>query len=237
MVAPSAPASAPTASYDSEVCVAVVARRRSERRRVAETLARDGLDVLAAAPRANELSTQVVERQPDAVVIASTAPGDDLLQQAQLVRERLPDAHVVLVAELGGRQAIRSALGAGADGFVVHERLEPTLAVTVRSVCSGQLAVPPELRGGVERRALSHRERQILGLVVLGFTNAGIAAKLCLAESTVKSHLSSAFAKLGVRSRNQATALILDPEAGVGAGILSLSGQTAALLSDGAAAP
>ena len=57
----------------------------------------------------------------------------------------------------------------------------------------------------------------------MGFTNAEIAAKMFLAESTVKSHLSSAYTKLGVRSRKDAAMMILDPVAGLGPGILTIN--------------
>ena len=57
----------------------------------------------------------------------------------------------------------------------------------------------------------------------MGFSNAEIARKLFVTEATVKSHLSSSFAKLGVRSRAEATARILDPEHGLGTGILAIS--------------
>jgi DNA-binding NarL/FixJ family response regulator len=57
----------------------------------------------------------------------------------------------------------------------------------------------------------------------MGFSNAEIARQLFVTEATVKSHLSSAFSKLGVRSRAEATARILDPEHGLGTGILSIS--------------
>jgi DNA-binding NarL/FixJ family response regulator len=60
-------------------------------------------------------------------------------------------------------------------------------------------------------------------MVVLGLTNGEIAHKLRLSESTVKSHLSSSFTKLGVRSRGEAASLILDPAAGLGTGILVIS--------------
>jgi hypothetical protein len=55
--------------------------------------------------------------------------------------------------------------------------------------------------------------------------NSQIAARLFLAESTVKSHLNSAFGKLGVRSRNEAVSLILDPQRGLGLGILAVGGE------------
>ncbi len=59
----------------------------------------------------------------------------------------------------------------------------------------------------------------------MGYMNGQIAEQLFLAESTVKSHLSSAFGKLGVRSRNEAVDLILDAERGLGMGILGLGGD------------
>jgi DNA-binding NarL/FixJ family response regulator len=127
------------------------------------------------------------------------------------------------------RRALRDLLGAGVDGIVLERQLEACLALAVRAARSGQLVLPGEFRPQVAKPRLSPRERQILALVVIGFTNGEIAQKLFVTETTVKSHLSSAFAKLGVRSRTEATDLILDPESGLGTGILAIS--------DGEAAP
>jgi DNA-binding NarL/FixJ family response regulator len=135
----------------------------------------------------------------------------------------MPQAGIVVVAS-EQPASLRECLDAGANGFVLDSPDAP-LAVTLRAVCSGQLCVPQDLWGRVSRPALSGREKQILGMVVMGFSNAEIAKKLYVAESTVKSHLSSAFARLGVRSRSEATALILDHEHGLGAGILGISGN------------
>ena len=74
--------------------------------------------------------------------------------------------------------------------------------------------MPRALRRQLAPQALSHREKEILALVVVGYTNAQIAASLFVAECTVKSHLSSAFAKLDVGSRAEAAAVVQDPESG-----------------------
>jgi DNA-binding NarL/FixJ family response regulator len=80
----------------------------------------------------------------------------------------------------------------------------------------------------VEKPAFSHREKQVLRLVADGLTNSEIAERLFLSESTVKSHLSTAFAKLGVRSRKEAAALVLDPEGALGAILLDAGEPTPA---------
>jgi len=80
--------------------------------------------------------------------------------------------------------------------------------------------VPREAREHVEKPVLSLREKQILNLVVSGLTNRQIAERLYLAESTVKTHLTAAFGKLGVRSRSEAAAALLDPEEPLLAGLL-----------------
>jgi DNA-binding NarL/FixJ family response regulator len=128
---------------------------------------------------------------------------------------------VAVVPGADGNEA-RRALAAGAAGIVFTEDLT-ALAATVAAVAVGQLAIPSSLRTSVTKPALTTRERQILALVVIGFTNREIADQLVVAESTVKSHLFSAFRRLGVRTRKEATALILDGQQGLGSGILTIT--------------
>ena len=117
------------------------------------------------------------------------------------------------------------ALAAKLDGTVLLDDLRRSLAPTLLAVAAGQCVVPRRLRQLVDRPALSPRERQILAMVVLDFSNGQIADKLFVTESNVKQHLSSAFAKLGVGSRNEASELILDSESGLGPGILRISSE------------
>lgn len=123
------------------------------------------------------------------------------------------------------RWTVRAVLSAGASGVILTVDLDSALGPCVKAMQAGQICVPRAFRGQIEPPALSSREKQILGLVVMSYTNSQIAQHLFLAESTVKSHLSSAFGKLGVRSRNEAVDLILDRERGLGIGILALGGE------------
>lgn len=157
------------------------------------------------------------------VVLASQELGARQLDQLRLVRERLRETPAVWVGPMPDRRLVREALRVGLAGLVLEGELEDCLVPAIWSAAAGQLSLPGSLRELVAKPTLSTREKQILAMVVLGFNNGEISRKLHLAESTVKSHLSSSFAKLGVRSRNQAAALILDPSAGLGAGILAIT--------------
>jgi DNA-binding NarL/FixJ family response regulator len=136
---------------------------------------------------------------------------------------------VVLPADTPGAR-LRRAVRLGAHGVVTADRLADVLAPTVAALLAGQLVVPPAVRRQLAPTPLSHREKQVLNLVVAGYTNRQIADALYLSESTVKTHVSSAFAKLDARSRAEAAAIVLHPEDGRGLGVLSmgLDGRVAA---------
>jgi DNA-binding NarL/FixJ family response regulator len=119
---------------------------------------------------------------------------------------------------------LRPFLAAGAAGIVWEEDVDACLVSAVRAVFAGQLVLPADAATLVAKPSLSTREKQVLGLVVIGFSNSDIARKLHLAETTVKSHLTSSFRKLGVRTRSEAATRILDPQTGLGLGILAVTG-------------
>jgi DNA-binding NarL/FixJ family response regulator len=159
---------------------------------------------------------------PVCVVVAAGRPDGATVSALRLIRSEIAAAAVVIACERASGTEVRRGIRLGVDGVVLNDRLEDALGLVVATVCAGQVSVPGARRGDICSPALTSREKQILRLVIGGLTNGQIAARLFLAESTVKSHLSSAFGKLGVSSRNEAASLILDPDRGRGLGILSV---------------
>ena len=155
------------------------------------------------------------------VVCGSLRTGERMFSP---VRERFPEARVIACGPPGDGQLLRWAVDRGVDGVVWDSRLDGTLLPTIQAVGAGQFAVPQEMLGRKRSDELTNREKQSLSLVLMGLTNREIAQKLFVSESTVKSHLNTAYRKLGVHSRSEAARLIADPEAGLGTGILAITG-------------
>lgn len=159
---------------------------------------------------------------PDVLVVHSLRVTSDELLLLRNVKRRCDGARLVVICHAADGRGARRTLDAGVDGLMFADAIEVVLVPTISAVMAGQTVVPSRLRSAVIKPSLSFREKQILGLVALGFTNRQIGSRLFLAESTVKSHLSSVFTKLGVRSRSEAAAIILDPHDSLGLGILQM---------------
>jgi DNA-binding NarL/FixJ family response regulator len=196
------------------------------RQTIAKILARAGFSVRPFDSVDAILGEDALE-DPSAIVLWVEDTVSSLPGLVEPLTKRLAPTPVIVVCETIERWGVRAALTAGAAGVVLAAELDSALTPCLRAAQTGQICVPRQYRRHVEPPVLSTREKQILGLVVMGYMNSQIASQLFLAESTVKSHLSSAFGKLGVRSRNEAVNLILDPERGLGMGILGLVGEPA----------
>ncbi|HEX3976858.1 MAG TPA: response regulator transcription factor [Solirubrobacteraceae bacterium] len=129
---------------------------------------------------------------------------------------------VVLVCDRFEAAQLSAVIAAGISGVALHAEADRTLIPTIAAVAIGQMCFPGQRGLATAKPVLSIREKQVLGLVALGLSNGEIADRLVVAESTVKSHLTSAFAKLGVRSRHEAAHLVVNPDSGLGLGFLSL---------------
>jgi DNA-binding NarL/FixJ family response regulator len=210
----------PPAPVRGTQSAAVVARDELLRRRIGDALCSAGIVLVDEAAEPAALSEQV--RDASVIVVSG---GSRAIERKRLVRaahSRFPATSVIVISPASAAGS-HEALEAGAGGVVLESQIEATLAATVSAVSAGQVVVPPRLRHQAARSSLSSREKQVLALVVRGLTNQQIAGRLFLAESTVKTHLSSVFRKLGVASRSDAAALVLDPDQKLGLRILGLS--------------
>ena len=131
--------------------------------------------------------------------------------ELSVLAELAPSITAIALLAAAGRHAVRRALSAGAHGAVTTDEVTRVLVPCLEAVASGLICVPADRADELTRPVLSHREKQVVWLAARGLTNFEIATRLFLAESTVKSHLSASFRKLGVRSRAEAAALVLDP--------------------------
>jgi DNA-binding NarL/FixJ family response regulator len=185
------------------------------RRRILGVLKREGI---ASAARSTA-------EPGDLAVVAERCSATETARVVEELRGLGSAMPIVLVVRPGGRAGSRAARLA--DGVILDTSLEETLGTALRAVHAG-LRVEPRGEGAQPALPLfSPREKEVLALLVLGFSNALIARRLHVAEATVKSHLSSCFRKLAVRSRAEACARILDPAGGLGLGILGLSASEA----------
>ncbi|MEA2151615.1 MAG: hypothetical protein QOD69_3445 [Solirubrobacteraceae bacterium] len=203
------------AALSHGLVIAMLAHDDLAARRIDGSLVADGLAVATRWPSAGDVDPDDLS-VPDVLVVVFGRGITVRDQQMRRLRRMFPDIHIVAVIPEDSRRGIRRAIEAGANGVVFECDLESALSVTIRAILAGQIAVPATRRHELDRPTLSSREKQVIGLVVSGKSNKAIAGELFLAESTVKCHLSSAFAKLGVRSRNEAADLVIQSGAELG---------------------
>ncbi|MGC1852329.1 MAG: response regulator transcription factor [Solirubrobacterales bacterium] len=191
--------------------VIVVSSEAEMRRRIVDALAEHDTRTLKEIDSSTALEKLAADASSVIVLACDIDAPREMASLRRLHREA-PEPAIVVISPPATGTGVRRALDAGADGLVFDSELELTLAATVRAVASGQSAVPRKLRASVEKPMLSHREHQVLVLVRTGLTNAEIAERLFLAESTIKSHVASIFAKCGLRSRKELIATATEPE-------------------------
>lgn len=176
-----------------------------------------------------EGSLETVARHSLRVLVYAGDVGGEVLRSMRRIKREQPDLRVVVIALPGGPHA-RHAIGYLIDGVVDEELIDTALSPTIATVLAGHAVLPSSRTTELIAPSLSHREKEVLVLAALGLTNAEIAKRLFLAKSTTKSHLTLAFGKLGVSTRSEAAALVLDRETAVGRSLAVLLGQAQATL-------
>jgi DNA-binding NarL/FixJ family response regulator len=175
----------------------------------------EAADGLAAA----ELVDALV---PDVVLMDMRMPVLGGLEATRLITQAHPGIGVLILTTFADEASVIDVLRAGAKGFLTKDADRAEVAAAVRAVAQGHTtlggnlgaqlaasAAPSSVRPDLASRfGLTNREDEVLGLIGEGLSNTEIAERLFVGVTTVKTHINAIFAKLGVRDRAQAMALV-----------------------------
>ncbi|BCJ63526.1 response regulator [Polymorphospora rubra] len=179
----------------------------------------DGVTVVGAAGDGARALDLIAERRPDVVLMDLRMPVLDGIAATAQVRDRFPDVAVVVLTTYADEESIAGALAAGARGYLTKDAGRAEIGMALRAAVAGHSMFDPvvsaRLAAAMNRPAqppardrlpdgLTQREAEVLGQLAQGRTNAEIAAALFVAETTVKTHINNAFAKIGARNRTEA---------------------------------
>lgn len=144
----------------------------------------------------------------DLVMLDLGLPGCVGEESLRRFREEHPSLKVVVVSAATDRHTILASFRLGATGYVPKTSKPSVIVAALQIVAGGGTYVPSEILSGPtgDKRRLSDREMDVMRLMLTGLSNADIANKLAIADSTVKQHMASIYASLGVHTRAQAMA-------------------------------
>ena len=181
--------------------------------------AQPDIEVVGLAADGDECLRVVAELAPDVVLMDVRMPVLDGISATRELSASAPKTRILMLTTFDVDDYVFDALSAGAAGFLLKDASPEELARAVRVVAEGEsLLAPSATRALIERFAatrgprrtdrvvlgeLTEREREILVGVAQGESNTEIAARLFIAEQTVKTHVSRILSKLGARDRAQ----------------------------------
>jgi DNA-binding NarL/FixJ family response regulator len=185
----------------------------------------DGIEVAGEAGDGATALALDAELSPDVILLDLKLPGMDGLAVLGELRARDSAARVLVLTSVTEPASVSLAVRSGAAGMLYKDVDPDALVRAIRSVHDGHLLLAPEAAGNLVRSAgtpspvagldaLTSREREVLAELTKGRSNREIARALSVSEKTVKAHVSSVLAKLGVQDRTQAALLAVRHERG-----------------------
>lgn len=181
--------------------------------------ATDDLEIVGEAASAAQAISRIRATSPDVVLLDVRLPDGSGVDVCREIASTMPATRCIMMTAFSDDEAILAAVVAGAAGYVRKDLAGTAIIDGVRAVAAGRSLLDHGLVARVTRdlreaqagdpriAGLSAREREVLTLIADGLTNREIAARLTLAEKTVKNYVSSLLAKLGLHTRTQAAVL------------------------------
>ena len=182
--------------------------------------AQDDIEVVATANTGSEAVTAALSHRTDVAILDIRMPGMDGTAAAQAILSRVPECRIIMLTTFNEEELVAQSIAAGAHGFLLKDADPEVLVGAVRDVAKGESVLASQVTGPVleayrtaltrgqlsaqERQGLSlvtRREMEVLSLIARGATNSEIAAEMVIAETTVKTHVSSLMSKLAARDR------------------------------------
>jgi DNA-binding NarL/FixJ family response regulator len=177
----------------------------------------DAFEVVGEAADGPEALAVALRTAPDVVLTDLRMPRMSGAELIRRLREQTPGIHILVLTTFDDDADVLPAIDQGATGYLLKDTPRADLRRAVLAAARGETVLSPSVTGVLtqrsrepERRRLSHRELEVLGLVARGATNREVAAKLFITEATVKTHLLHLFGKLGVKDRAAAVAAAYD---------------------------
>ena len=165
--------------------------------------------VIAEASGGETALRQYQQCQPDVVLMDLRMPDINGVQTTAMIRQKHPEARVIVLTTFDHDEDVYRALQAGAAAYLLKNVNSECLVKTIRAVHAARYRLPDDVATRLAQRIaapeLSPREREVLGLIVKGRSNKEIGTDLGVAENTVKNHVKVVLGKLGVQDRVQAT--------------------------------
>jgi DNA-binding NarL/FixJ family response regulator len=178
----------------------------------------DDIEVVGEAADGGQAVALAAELDPDVILLDLKLPVMDGIAVLRELRDRGRGARALVLTSAPDRSLVSLAVQAGAAGFLYKDVDPDALVRAIRSVHDGHTLLAPDAAGSLLRSgaaapavqgigALTAREREVLAQIADGRSNREIARLLRVSEKTVKTHVSSVLAKLGVADRTQAALL------------------------------
>ena len=178
----------------------------------------DDLQLVGEAENGEAAIQICAEVLPDVILMDMALPVMDGATATRAIRQQFPQVQVIVLTSFKEGELIRNALEAGAIGYLLKDVSADDLVWAIRAAHEGRATLSPEAAQALVETSnqppapglnLTEREREVLALMIEGLNNTQIAGRLIVSPSTIKSHVSSILAKLGVASRTEAVTLAL----------------------------